>query len=647
MKRIVILAALAACCALIPNDLASGHSGSGAGGKTRPPGDWVPPNLGEPQNSGGPSAPGRPTTGDPSGPTIPGPSTGRGPASPRRGSGTGGMGRRRTAASRGLDRWEYWWAYNREAFLDLKNRSGSPRTISGSSGFLVGRGRKDMALSPWKPSADTIKAEIFPSLEAALAQDDSKIVNSALVAISRITRPDDAHLIIDKITALLASRHETVREVASISLGILGSSDACETCTALMYDTAAGRKLLGEKEVPRRIRAFAALSLGLIGAEESARRLRLVVEKGNAKTQKDLISCAITALGLLKDETCRDENVRFLIRKLDDERMDPVLRAYIPVALGKLGHPMALEHLVALFRRNKLNNWVRQSCAVAIGRLASMEDENAVKLLLHYTEEGKDSLARHLSFIALGQIGARDGRFAANQKLHGTIAGFFLSRIARPNRPSHRSWAAIAGAIHAMKHPALQPPLIAAVREMFLETKNPSQKGALALSLGLLNAAGAAPDLYDELRATRDQSLQGYICVSLGMICWTRAAETIRGFTADESLFSLRIQAATALGLMADAEAVEALIALVENSSSLNVTSSAAKALGLIGDRRAIPPLRKILEDPKAKSLARDYAAVALGMIGEKTSLPWNTPLSENCNYSIALPAIAEAINIL
>ena len=111
--------------------------------------------------------------------------------------------------------------------------------------------------------------------------------------------------------------------------------------------------------------------------------------------------------------------------------------------------------------------------------------------------------------------------------------------------------------------------------------------------------------------------------------------------------FRLRLQAATALGLMGDTEAVTVLVKALEEGETLSVTSSAAKALGLIGDISAIPPLRNILEDDTANKLARAFAAVALGIIGERTDLPWNAPIAENNNYRAKVEAISEVLDIL
>ena len=61
--------------------------------------------------------------------------------------------------------------------------------------------------------------------------------------------------------------------------------------------------------------------------------------------------------------------------------------------------------------------------------------------------------------------------------------------------------------------------------------------------------------------------------------------------------------------------------------------SAVAKALGFIGDRRSVRPLLKLLEDRGAQDLPRAFAAVALGLIGDKEPLPWNSKIAVDLNY--------------
>ncbi len=641
MKKTGAIFLVAVILTFFTTDLSFGHGGQyrgpgGSDGFSPPP----PPDQG---SSGSSSATGGPTVPTPS-TSLPGGSVSGGG---RTRSGGGGMQRKRYSASFGLERWEFWWEYNKDSYLNLKNQLFAGDRVLGTASFLIGQSRKGMFRSSQRVSPEMARRDLLPALLDTLTVDHPDVQDSSVLAVARITPSADAAAVLDAITAVLKSKYESARQSACLSLGVLGAPEAIPLCRDLMFDTAAGRKLVGRAEVPRLVRAFAALSLGLIGSSQSASDLMAVVEKENQMTRKDLISCAITSLGLLDGTEERSTIVRFLVDQLAKPQMDPYLKSFIPVALGRLGDAAALGRVEVAFRQKDQHDCVRQSCAIALGLLAAIDDRKVVELLESYIHEGRDVQTRHFAFIALAQIGAGDQGYCLHGDEHKALQQFFLSEIERPSRMDHLSWSCLAAGIHAMSHPPLQGAVIRKIHHRFDDVKNPSDKGAMAISLGLLNAQSSAPRLFTALRETRDKTLQGYLCVSLGLMNWSAAAETIRDFVRDETVFFLQLQASVALGLMGDHDAVGLLVDSLEKGGSLNIVSSAARALGQIGDQRAVDPLKSILEDPQAHNLSKAFAVVALGLVGERTALPWNTRISENTNYRARLAAISEALDIL
>ena len=71
------------------------------------------------------------------------------------------------------------------------------------------------------------------------------------------------------------------------------------------------------------------------------------------------------------------------------------------------------------------------------------------------------------------------------------------------------------------------------------------------------------------------------------------------------------------------------------------------RALGLIGDVKAIPPLCNIVVDGKFNDQVRGFAVCALGLIGEKTDLPWYNAVTENYNYRACPASLAEIFDLL
>jgi len=653
MNRFIQVLLAALCLALLVCTHASAIPGFTQGGRYRPPGDCVPPNTGNGQGGlqgGGSSGPGCgrsdgvAPTGSPGG-------TGAAIARPAGRGGPGralvsGMGRKRTRASTGSDRWELWWEFNNDSFLQLKERLNRTVPVTGSSGFLVGRGRKDQAAPSRSVTIEAALNKILPALRSALGEKDERIRAAAIPAVARIVPADRADLIHDDLVALLGSREDELRRFACLSLGILGSSKASAICEDLMCDTRAGRSLVGGRKVGRLTRAFGALALGLIGDPSAASTLRKVIGKTDRGTEKDLAACAILALGLINDRSCRTQNAAFLVETLKDRKIDPFVKAFVPVALGKLGNRTVLPALTNGFRDEKENSWVRQSCAIGLGCLAEIEDEKEIAILTGAVTGEKNVPAKHFAMIALARICARDPFFACHEKLHRKTNALFLTELSQSGIAQNRAWAALAAALHSRNHMALHTETIAAIGNAFQEANDPSEKGACAVSLGLLEARCEAARLVEELSESKDEALRGYLCIGLGLMRWKDAAPMIRDLLDDDSLYSLRIQAAISLGLMGDPDMVDLLIKPLEQSGDLTIMSSAARALGLIGDQRAIDPLLRILGDPDAGSLARSCAATALGVLGEKTDLPWGAVLAENFNYCLRTDAFVQVFSL-
>ena len=635
-------------------DALMGQTVPEAGGRYQPPRDYVPPNFGG--GSGSPPGGGGPEQDPPEFGTPAPPAAGRSPMGPsgpgaggsgrRPGGSGGGMARKKSRGGSGLDRWEMWWEFNKDAFLSLKNRLGEFSPRSGTSGFLVGRGKKDRVVSSQKTTEEVAQKEILPALKAAIGDDDLEVCCAAVTAVARIVSPDGEDPVIGHFTPLLARKHLKLRRLAGLSYGIVRDPGGVAICENLLGDTKEGRRLTGTPKIDKLTRSFAALALGLIGDYKAEPLLRRTIEKNLTASEKDLAACAIVALGLLGNREQGNETERFLVELLENQRIDPFLRAYIPIALSKRGSRAVMPALSQRFRDSRESLWITQSCAIALGSIATVEDKDDVSVLINYVKKGKDLQTRQFAVIGLAQIGARNPDFASHKEIHKEIHDLFLSELSKRGNAQHRSWASLAAAIHARKHDALWKNTVVAVRDAFLEANDPSEKSAHAVSLGLLEAADEGELLFKELIESKDQVLRGYLCIGLGLMRWRSAIDEMRGYLDDPSLYSLRIQAATALGLMGDRKMIPTLIKPLVENERLYVMASASQALGLIGDESAIVPLREVLADRKSPSLARKFSATALGMLGEKTDLPWVSAIAANFNYCLKIDVFVELFSI-
>ncbi|HEX5012403.1 MAG TPA: HEAT repeat domain-containing protein [Planctomycetota bacterium] len=577
-------------------------------------------------------------------PTVPGPT---GPNRSHPAQATGSLG----DVTESCEIWEFWWENNKDQYLDLKSRLSHGVILSGTPSVLTGVGRSSDALSTSRASQQVIESVVIPSLIQLLHQSDNQdILDSAVLALGRTARGETADQMIDAVQPLLAHKELSVQTAATLSLGVLGSPKAVPVLTELMTNSSRGQQLAGGGDVHWLMRAFAALSLGLINDGSSVEPLINIIQN-TRDSEHDLKACAIVALGLMDNDEVR-KAYEFLMKELDDRELDAVVKSYIPTTLAKMGHGTRIEAKGALlktFLDKDVDNDVRQSAAIALGLLGNMTDKDLVDGLLQYVAEGKDMQTRHFGFIALAEIGKRDkDTEAANAATHQKITELFAREIVKPSIRTNRSWAALAGAIYAKDIVSAAPVLIEQLSRAYKSEKDPSFKSAFALALGLLNVQPMAETIHEDFRESKDEGFRGYAAVALGFLNCTQAADDLRGLCQDKTIApTFRLQVATGLGLMKDTEAVKVLVSTLKDAQTLGVSSAVAKALGIIGDEKAIEPLKEIAFDASVQNITRAFACVALGMVCEKTDLPWNARISQDNNYRARVPAIDEVLDIL
>jgi len=623
-----------------------------------------PSDAGGPSSSGGNNA-GPPT--NPSGANSPGPSapsSGAG-SGPNSGAETRG-GKKQGVTSGGqidfgasYESWEFWWENNKDQYLNLKDRMAKGVGSRTNTGHLTGRGRKDSRTASRRPDTTRITMDVLPVLTDLIKTSNNRdIIDSSILAMARSAGEESADAVIATATPLLAHTELSVQTAATLSLGVLGSPKAIPQLNDLMTDSSKGRQLAGGRgQVEWLVRSFAALSLGLINDADSVSALTQLISD-TADSDKDLKVCAIVSLGLMKNDQAQQAS-DFLLKLIEDRKLDAIIKSYVPTSLGKLCSRMdnpdsrVVPALHKLFTDRDTDNYVRQSAAIALGLLAAIDQpepakNDVVKALLDYVAEGKDTQTRHFCFIALAQIGLRDEHAPDHLPTHQAIQQLFAKEISKPSVGTNRSWAALAAAIYAQVQREAESDIVPLIAEAYRNEKDPSFKSAFALALGLLNVGSQAAVVFEDFQKKAEQDFKGYAAVALGFLNFTDAAEPLKQICQQKTITpTYRLQVATGLGLMGDPEAVDVLIQTLQSSQTLGVSSAVAKALGLIGDSSAIDPLKQIATDKSMGDITRAFACVALGMVCEKTSLPWNARISADNNYRARVPAIDEILDIL
>ena len=680
MKKLVLAAAMLAGATIGLQSSSHAH-----GGQYRGPGDTVPPGGGGGGGGGaGPAAgPSGPSTPGPGGPTAPGPAAPGPGGAPGAAPVTTGGG---AQSGPDLTLWSFWWEFNKEPYLNLKSQVWDAGQRTGSDGFFLGRGQKDEAKDSLRPTPQQIRQSVVPALLAALeSETNNDIVTGCLIALAKIGDEDsesgesefEGH-----ISKWLADSNQEISETAAISLGILANPKSIETLRELMFDTAAGRKLVGRGEVHYRTRSFAAYGLGLIGARASSEddRQRIVETLYNAiqddnTSSRDLRAACVIAMGLVpllekidspapeglaKGEVAPPQNSRtaqldYLLHFFGNEQMNFLVRAHAPTAMARLLQGLPAEQhgaykekiadalLAAIAKSSKQPREVQQSAILALGLVGSNDgkdklDKEIRKTLSEIPKNVKDLQARYFSLIAMAKIGFAPGE-ESNEDGIKEASSYLTGQLAKGKQLA-KPWAGLSCGVlgRGLADTTSGDPRIAelqsAVRDVLAGEKDNQKVGAYAIASGIMGDVEATETLLEKFNRLRADEARGYVAVGLGLMNAREAIEDIQKVVRESKYRpDLLKQAAISLGLLGDKALVPHLITMLSEAKSLATQAAVSTALGFIGDQRSIDPLVEMLGNEDITPTARGFAAVALGIVADKELLPWNTKIALDLNY--------------
>jgi hypothetical protein len=420
--------------------------------------------------------------------------------------------------------------------------------------------------------------------------------------------------------------------------------------------------LVQRSEVGDRTRSFAAYALGFLARqsqdvelkERAFQSLSSVLADRNNRS-RDLAVGVIHGIGLLNPRPERHAREKLLQWRCVDSLWEyyqrdmgqawQIIQSHVPGAVARLlgrgtdaVHERAKKSLVReLTGVVSRQNSIYQSAVLALGAMVLPAEEQPSDApysaaLLNYHDNGADRQARYFSLIALGRIGGATNREKLIQ-IH-------VSGRAATDKP----WSAMA--LGLIARDALEKAGFAAkvdrgigsvLQRDFQEIANPDTRAALAVALGMAGYTEAADDLLEQLEEVQPNDyLLGYVCIGLALMDERRAVVPIRDLVSRSVRRpNLLQQAAVSLGKLGDKQVTEFLQDML-GQDGINVARLSAVAVGLghIGDRRSIDPLIRLLDDDRnLTSLAQAFVAAALGGIGDKDDLPWNSVLATDINY--------------
>tara|TARA_R110002020_G_scaffold8063_4_gene33130 strand:+ start:4274 stop:6304 length:2031 start_codon:yes stop_codon:yes gene_type:complete len=644
----------------------------GHGGTYRGPGDTVPPGGGGGGGSGGPNSPG--PTPPPNGPNSPGPNS-PSPASPGAPAGQPGGGPSKPTSPAGLGgpdltQWSFWWEFNKDPYLALKNKihKGGPRT--GGDDFFLGHGEKDQSSDIIGVSPLIIRDKIIPALLDSLeTQNNNDIITGCLMSLAKIGNQTVQDSFVPVIIPFLKDSNQEISETAALALGILGSEESIPLLTALVLDTREGRVAVGRtNEVPFRTRTFAVYALGLVASESDnpavvasiSTELRGIIVEDKS-SYKDVKIAAVVSLGLLNlDTEARVEQVRFLLDYFKNERNNHLVRAHIPEALS-FSIANANEEEYALYKEVICNEFlsrltytssekreVQQSCVIGLGLLGDADndeiDKKIRKALFKIPVNVSDQQTRSFTLIALATLGSKQGTGPDGLAGTGEVQKYLITQVQK-GKSFAKPWAYISLGVLSNRLREAQLPVPDIISKVLLDgvesEKSPNRVGAACIATGLAGVFDVEGLLLKKLSKTSDGPTKGYICVGLGLLNEREAIEPIKEIIGKSKFRpALLQQAAISLGLMGDFSLVPDLVMMLKESRSTATQASIVMSLAFIGDSRSVDPLVELLNDDTHTERARGFAAVALGMVADRMLLPWNSSLSCDLNYRASTPTL-------
>jgi len=641
------------------------------GGAYRGPAGEVPPDSREPSDpppppeGGGPTTPGGetggPTTGggDIGGPTTGGgdgggPTSGGGGTAPT--SGGGGVGGPSTGAGRsssknkgpGYDDWTFWWNFNKDEILGLKDHIRKSRAGTGTAVHVFGR-RKSTGGRIKSATRAAIDNKIVPLLrEMLLNSDNFDIQGAAAIALAKIGDVSQTATLIEMARNKDNKYHNMVEESAALSLGLL--QDPNDEVIAFLLET-----VMDKSKNASFARPFAAISLGLLGRNDDQMVSNVLFEiLAQKETKGDLKPCTLVALGLLGDDTIIDD-LMFIIKngRVDikgSKELNNIEVSFAIQAVGKIGY--ANEEMISYFGKRllakKTDDHIRRSIAIAFGQIDIDDKINAsiVKLLKKAIKDRDDTSTVNFSMISLGKIAARG--FERQNIIR--VLNFWLNKAKPANLAE--PFAALGLGLVGRKQLDVEG-IFEPLRLKFDRAANPRTRSGFAVAIGLSKDIAHCDVLADILADNgANKQLRGYSALALGLAGDTSHKAEISEALESEADRGIRVQAAVAAGLVGDYRVVDILIdILAEESSSQYVMGSVALALGQIGDERAIDPLMNIVLDKSNKypDVTRALTVVALGQLGDISLVPVLSRVAADINFRAIgrVPALTELLTIL
>jgi HEAT repeat protein len=470
---------------------------------------------------------------------------------------------------------------------------------------------------------------------------DRTLRAAALIALGRAGTEEDARLFVELLKDPRQPRG--VREGAAVALGILPPFE--RNLTRRNVAAYLAYVMRHPSVLPARARGLAILGAGLRARHDPLLRMQLIGHAaGRIATSEEAADVAY-ACGLCGDPMIVPELLRAARRGvLGGRRLEDGQRALAVQALALIGDESSMAMLVKVLRSRRSGLETQRGAALALGRMLREHDlddtlaEGAVRALKQVLEKGHDPFLRGLAAVGLG--GARPP---------GTTE-MLLTALARGGNAEVKPFCALGLGLAAR---TLDEDAGNGIRASLLEELKQARQveiaASLSLALGLARSHEATELLLERVRRrSLPAPVRGAAAQGLGLMGKGRpeVVATLTEIALKETSGHLLEDAVLALGLMGHRHVARDLAALLPRATSSHAQGRIMLALAHLQHRAAVDPLLDILRNPKHPTLGREFAAVALGLLGNRRDRDLLFWIDAHFNYYAGTRATHELVRL-
>ncbi len=571
------------------------------------------------------------------------------------------------------DTWQTWWDLNRLGLIPGRDIALRRQVIT------PGDDQTESLEEGWaKRRALAAQKTVVPFLLRLVDRKKkhrNEVVGAALIALGKVSQ-DKVILPIFLEWLKDPQADQVIRESAALGLGLLRRTQPSLQLDGVTLDSLREELLLAvdDKQAHVRVRAFAALALGLLGDQPFgtpySKDGRMVIRALWKRTERapkdvDVPVALLVALGMQPRAGCPDavrEGLHHIVngKALNKRRFNPIERSHALTALIHLGDPSVHALALRILRRKREDEMLKRAVYLSMGpwskRMTCQERLEIAKAVETSLASRRDPLTTGLGYIAAGRLLEQDLRECQITVLDAADLPRVLLDAVKKGPSTTRGFAAIALALAARgaKDSGAARPLYERVKTVLLDGLEKGRgddllKASYAAALGVLDVRESV-DLLLEVVGDRHANpvLRGHAAVALGQM--GHRADDVRpallAMLAEKRGVTLRVRAAMGMALLGGRNVRDQLLEELQDASSEFHRAHVVIALGRLGDLGAVEPLLAYATNERYSELARALGVVALGLLTDPEARPSILRLTQDANYPAATSVLYSAYSI-